>query len=34
MDIAEELVKNLDMIQSGIDFFSANYLYRRAELYR
>ena len=34
MENADELISTLKMVQSGIDFFTANYTYQRADLYR
>ncbi len=34
MENADALSQTLQMVQQGIDFFTANHLYRRADLYR
>ena len=34
MESANELVSVLNQVQSGIDFFTANHLYKKADLYK
>lgn len=34
MENADELARSINMVQNGIDFFTANHLYRKADLYR